>query len=254
MLATVQSIERAFQILEQLSAHPGGMQVTKLAEETGLSKSTVHRLLQTLINLKYVKQDVDSERYTIGYRALYLTRNLIHSSAIITNAKPHLQKLVEEIKETVHLCIEEFEEVVYVDKIESKQTFRMSSRIGSRAPLYCTGVGKIILSGRSDEEILDISSRIEFIPRTPNTITSKEELQREIQKIRRTGYSLDNIENEPGIRCIAVPVYDFSGNIVASFSVSGPSDRITIDKIENGLANKLTETALAISKQLGYRQ
>lgn len=249
----MQSLERAFQILEQLSGHPGGMQITKLAEETNLSKSTVHRLLQTLITLKYVKQDSESERYTIGYRALYLSRNLIHSSAIIAQAKPLLQQLVEALNETVHLCIEEYEEVVYVDKIEANQTFRMSSRIGSRAPMYCTGVGKMILSGRTDEEIQDIMTRIAFIKKTEQTILSKEALVEEIQVIRRQGYAIDNIENENGIRCIAVPIRDFSGQIVASFSISGPSDRITIDWIENGLSAKLLEVSKAISAQLGYR-
>ena len=252
-MATVQSIERAFIILEHLSGHPHGMQITKLAKETGLSKSTVHRLLSTLIELKYVKQDMDTERYTIGYRALYLSRNLLNTSSLISTAKPYFQKLVADINETIHLCVEEHEEVVYIDKIESNQTTHMSSRIGSRAPLYCTGVGKMILSGKTDEEVHDITSRIEFIKKTPNTIVTPSEFIDEIFQIRRQGYSLDNIENEEGIRCIAVPIYDFSGQIIASFSVSGPSSRISLEWIQSELAEKLIQTAKEISLQLGFR-
>lgn len=252
-MATVQSIERAFNILEHLSGHPHGMQITKLAEETGLSKSTVHRLLSTLIELKYVKQDMDTERYTIGYRALYLSRNLINTSSLIATVKPYLQSLVEDINETIHLCVEEHEEVVYIDKIESNQTIRMSSRIGSRAPLYCTGVGKMILSGKTDEDVQDITSRIEFIKKTPNTIITYEKFIEEIFHIRRQGYALDDVENEEGIRCIAVPIYDFSGEIIASFSVSGPCSRITLEWIQTELAEKLIQTAKEISLQLGFR-
>lgn len=252
-MAIVQSIERAITILEQLSGHPQGMQITKLAEETGLSKSTVHRLLSTLIELKYVKQDTDTERYSIGYRALYLSRNLLNTSSLISNTKPFLQKLVDKINETIHLCVEENEEIVYIDKIESNQTIRMSSRIGSRAPMYCTGVGKIILSGKTEEEFFDIVNRINFIKKTSNTIMNSSDLFEEIKQIRRQGYALDDIENEEGIRCIAVPIYDFSGKIVASFSASGPSSRITHEKIQNGLAEQVISTAKEISYQLGFQ-
>lgn len=252
-MSTVQSIERAFKILEQLSGHPSGMQVTKISEETGLSKSTVHRLLSTLIELKYVKQDEVTERYEIGYRTLYLTRNLINSSALISTAKPFLEALVKDINETIHLCVVENEEIVYIDKIESNQTIRMSSRIGSRAPLYCTGVGKMILSGKTEEEILEIIEHIDFVPRTSNTIRNAEDLLKELHHIQTIGYALDNIENEDGVRCLAVPIYDFTGKIIASFSISGPSSRITIEAINQHLSKKLIDTAFAISKQLGYR-
>lgn len=253
-MATVQSIERAFTILEHLSEHPNGMQITKLATDTNLSKSTVHRLLSTLIELQYVRKDGETDRYYLSYRALYLTRNILSNSSLITVAKPILQKLVNEINETVHLCIEENEEVVYIDKIESNQTIRMYSRIGSRAPMYCTGVGKMMLSGKDDHTLHDIISRIDFTKRTDYTILTPADLLLEISNIQESGYSLDNIENEEGIRCIAAPIYDFSGKIIASFSISGPSNRVTMERIETELAEKILYTARAISSQLGYVQ
>ncbi|MEK4425774.1 IclR family transcriptional regulator [Solibacillus sp. FSL K6-1523] len=251
-MAIVQSIERAFVILEQLSEHPNGMQITKLAGNTGLSKSTVHRLLATLIELQYVIQDEETERYKLSYRALYLSRNILSNSSLITIAKPILQKLVEEINETIHLCIEEKEEVVYIEKIESNQTIRMYSRIGSRAPMYCTGVGKMMLSDKSDSELTNIANRIHYTKKTNNTILNTEDLMLEINTIRKQGFALDNIENEEGIRCIAAPIYDFSGKIIASFSISGPSSRITLERIDNDLAEKILATAKIISLQLGY--
>ncbi|QCR33518.1 IclR family transcriptional regulator [Lysinibacillus sp. SGAir0095] len=253
-MATVQSIERAFIILEQLSEHPNGMQITKLATDTNLSKSTVHRLLSTLIELQYVRKDSVTERYYLSYRALYLTRNILSNSSLITVARPLLETLVKEINETVHLCVEENEEVVYVDKIESNQTIRMYSRIGSRAPMYCTGVGKMMLSGKDDHTLQEIISRIHFTKRTNYTILTPTDLLEEISTIRKSGYSLDNIENEEGIRCIAAPIYDFSGKIIASFSISGPSTRVTMERIEHELAEKILKTSRAISSQLGYVQ
>ena len=253
-MATVQSIERAFIILEQLSEHPNGMQITKLATDTNLSKSTVHRLLSTLIELQYVRKDSVTERYYLSYRALYLTRNILSNSSLITVARPLLENLVKEINETVHLCVEENEEVVYVDKIESNQTIRMYSRIGSRAPMYCTGVGKMMLSGKDNHTLQEIISRIHFTKRTNYTILTPTDLLEEISTIRKSGYSLDNIENEEGIRCIAAPIYDFSGKIIASFSISGPSTRVTMERIEHELAEKILKTSRAISAQLGYVQ
>ncbi|KGR75185.1 IclR family transcriptional regulator [Ureibacillus sinduriensis] len=253
-MATVQSIERAFMILEYLSEHPNGMQITKLATETKLSKSTVHRLLSTLIELQYVRKDSETDRYYLSYRTLYLTRNILSNSSLITVARPLLENLVKEINETVHLCVEENEEVVYVDKIESNQTIRMYSRIGSRAPMYCTGVGKMMLSGKDEHTLNEIISRIRFTKRTNYTILTPTDLLHEISNIRKNGYSLDNIENEEGIRCIAAPIYDFSGKIIASFSISGPSTRVTMDRIENELAKKILNTSRAISSRLGYVQ
>ncbi|WP_042470797.1 IclR family transcriptional regulator [Bacillus ndiopicus] len=251
-MAIVQSIERAFIILEHLSKYPDGMQITKLATETKLSKSTVHRLLSTLIELQYVHQNVETERYHISYKTLYLTRNILNNSSLISIARPLLEKLAHEVNETVHLCTEENGEIVYIDKIESNQTIRMYSRIGSRAPMYCTGTGKVLLSGKDDTQLHKTIDKIQFIQRTENTILTSSDLVNEINKIRKNGYALDNIENEEGIRCIAAPIYDFSGKIIASFSISGPIHRITLQRIQEELIEKVLNTSSSISLQLGH--
>lgn len=251
-MTTVQSIERAFSLLEYLSDYPEGVKITTLASASGLSKSTVHRLLSTLIKLNYVKQNGLTDEYQISYKALYLTRNILTSSPLISTAKPLLKNLAEEINETIHLCVEHNEKIIYIDKIISNQPIQMASKIGSTAPMYCTGIGKMLLSDKDDMTLDDVISRFSFIKKTENTITNPKDFKKEIATIRQQGYSLDNIENENEIRCIAAPIYDFSGKIIASFSVSGLSSHITLERIETSLASQVLRTAQGISLQLGY--
>ncbi|KAB2331984.1 IclR family transcriptional regulator [Bacillus mesophilum] len=252
-MANVQSLERALTLLNVLSEYPNGIQITRLSEQVGLSKSTVHRLLSTLIDMNYVSKDVETDKYKIGFQIIYISRNVLNNIDLIPISKPFLKKLSSEVNETIHLCMEDKGEVVYIDKIESNQTIRMYSRIGSRAPMYCTGVGKVLLSGKDEEQFEEIAAKTDFITRTENTIRSRDELKREVETIRAQGYALDNIENEEGIRCIAAPIYDYTGKIIASFSISGPSSRITMERIDDELQNKIQETSRNISKQLGYR-
>lgn len=251
-MSNVQSLERALTILNKLSEYPDGIQITRLAEQVGLTKGTLHRLLSTLSNMNYVVKDEETDKYKLGLQVLFLSRNLLNQSNIVTIAKPFLEKLVQEVNETVHLCIEDRGEVIYIDKIESNQTIRMYSRIGSRAPMYRTAVGKILLSDMSPEKFEDIVSNITFIPKTPTTITSKEELIKEIETVKVQGYALDNAENEEVLRCIAAPIYDHRGKIVASFSISGPNNRVTMDLINHTLIDKMKQYSNAISRNLGY--
>ncbi|GAB3063785.1 IclR family transcriptional regulator [Virgibacillus ainsalahensis] len=251
-MSNVQSIERAFAILKVLSNEPDGLRITKLAEEVGLSKSTAHRLTSTLVNLNYVYQNPETEKYLLGNALIRLTSSMLNNLDVINVAEPYLASLSRDVNETIHLCVEDNGEVLYVDKIESNQKIRMYSTIGSRAPLYCTGVGKILLSGMDQTYLNDVISRIKFESRTKMTITSGEELKKEIKKVESQGYSLDNIENEEGIRCIAGPIYDYKGQITASFSISGPANRVTMDRVNNELAEKVRATSKQISEQFGY--
>lgn len=251
-MSNVQSIERAFKLLDILSEYPEGIQITRLSENVGLSKSTVHRLLATLINLNYVYKDPESEKYKLSYRIISLSRNLINNIDIIPVAKPFLEALSEEVNETIHLCIEDMGEVMYVDKIESNQTIRMFSRVGSRAPMYCTGVGKVLLAGKDPEDYQRLAEKIEFVSKTPNTIVNKEQLEQVVGAIREQGYGLDDIENEEGIRCIAAPIFDSHGKVIASFSISGPTTRMTMERVNNELVSKVKDTSMKISRQLGY--
>ncbi|WP_456276616.1 IclR family transcriptional regulator [Bacillus sp. AK128] len=252
-MSNVQSLERALTLLNVLSDYPDGIQITTLSEIVGLSKSTTHRLLATLLNMNYVIKDEVSEKYKLGYQLIYLSRNILSNLNVIEVAKPFLEKLSQKINETIHLCIEDNGEVIYVDKIESNQTIRMYSRIGSRAPMYCTGVGKILLSDMTRARYEEVVSRMEFVPKTAKTIISKQELDEEIERVRYQGYALDNIENEEGIRCISAPIRNFQGKIIASFSISGPSNRITMERVQDELIREIRDTSAEISRHLGYQ-
>jgi IclR family transcriptional regulator, KDG regulon repressor len=251
-MSNVQSIERALTILNKLSEYPDGIQIARLTEQVGLTKSTIHRLLATLVSMNYVVKDEETDKYKLGLQVLFLSRNLLNNSSIVTIAKPYLEKLSQEVNETVHLCIEDHGEVIYIDKIESNQTIRMYSRIGSRAPMYCTGVGKVLLSDATPDHLDEVISKTEFIPKTPYTITSKEAFLKEIEMVKLQGYALDNSENEEVLRCIAAPIYDHKGKIIASFSISGPSNRVTLEVIHRTLIEKMKQYSIAISRNLGY--
>ncbi|WML28289.1 IclR family transcriptional regulator [Neobacillus sp. OS1-33] len=251
-MSNVQSLERALTILNKLSEYPDGIQITRLSEQIGLTKGTLHRLLATLSNMNYVTKDEETDKYKLGLQVLFLSRNLLNNTDVVTVSKPFLEKLSREVNETIHLCTEDHGEVVYIDKIESSQTIRMYSRIGSRAPMYCTGVGKILLSGMTPEARDTIISNMTFIPKTPSTITSKEELLEEIERVKSQGYALDDAENEEILRCIAAPIFDHKGKIIASFSISGPRNRITMEVINDTLIEKMKQYSLVISRNLGY--
>lgn len=251
-MSTVQSLERALTILNTLSEYPDGIQIARLSEKVGLTKSTVHRLLATLSGMNYVVKDEETDKYKLGLQVLFLSRNLLNNNNIVATAKPYLEKLCAEVNETVHLCIEDHGEVVYIDKIESTQTIRMYSRIGSRAPMHSTGVGKILLSGKTPDEFNRLISNINFVKKTPNTITSKDAFITEIDKVKQQGYALDNAENEEVLRCIAAPIFDHKGKIIASFSISGPTNRVTMEAINDTLIDKMKQYSVSISRNLGY--
>lgn len=249
----VQSLERALTILNKLSEFPKGIQITQLAKEVGLTKSTTHRLLSTMVNMNYVSQSDESGRYKLGLQVLFLSKDLLYNSSIVSTAKNSLERLSKEVNENVHLCIEDNGEIIYIDKIESKQqAIKMSSQIGSRMPMYCTGVGKVLLSGMNQEQRDNIISKTDFQRKTQHTITSKEDLIQEIEEIKVRGFALDNAENEEFIRCIAFPIYDHTGRIIASFSISGLTERMTDEYIFGTLTEIMTKCSNEISNSFGY--
>lgn len=231
-MSNVHSIERALKLLEALPEYTDGIQITRLSDKVGLSKSTVHRFLATLINIHYVIKNQESVKYKLGYSLLFLSRNIMKNIVIISITKPLLEDLVEKVKETIHLRINDMGEVLLVDKIESSQTSRMFYKIRNRASMYCTGVGKVLLSSTNQEQFDKLADNTNFIVKTPSTITSKEQLSIELELIRNQGFGLDNVKHKEGISCIAAPIFDSEGKVIVSFSIAGPSNRITIERIK----------------------
>lgn len=253
MIDVVQSVDRALSILEVLSEYNQGLGVTEISDKIGLHKSTVHRLLGTLIYKGYVTQDAESNKYKITLKLFELGNKKVEDMDILTASKPYTKELMEKVNEVVHFVIREGNNIVYIDKVEVDNTIRMASTIGRRSPLYCTAVGKAILAQLSDKEVEKIwnSSKIEKL--TEFTITDLEEMRRELEKVRRKGYAIDNEENELGVRCAGAPIFNRFGKVEGAISISGPTIRVTECKVKE-FAKEVVKYAGLISKELGYKE
>ncbi|WP_163539490.1 IclR family transcriptional regulator [Gracilibacillus sp. YIM 98692] len=253
-MSQVQSVERTLAILELLSEYPEGLGITELSKRMTLAKSTVHRLIGTLVAKGYIQKDERSGNYRLGVQCLVLASSLLNHFDIREIAKEGLHALADRSGEVVHLCIADQNEVVYIDKVESEKTLRMYSQIGRRALMHCTGVGKALLSGWKQEKV-DQMVEEKGLPRfTDTTITDKEELYNELKLIREKGYAIDEQEHEHGIRCIAAPILDYDNKVAAAISIAGPAERVTKQRIKSDLAEAILKQSQVISKKLGYIQ
>ena len=250
---TVQSVDRALAILELLQKNVSGLGVTEISHEMGLAKSTIHRMLASLKNKGYVKQDPVTEHYQLGLKLIELGSVVSQSLEIRSIAKPFMDNLVKETGETAHLVVLENFEVIYIEKIESPYTIRMYSTIGKRAPIHCTGAGKAILSFLPEEEIKKILDECTLTKYTEKTITDKNKLFDELAVINQRGYSIDDEEHELGIRCVAAPILNHNKQVVAGLSVAGPNMRMTEEKLAF-YKEKILFYAREISRKIGYRE
>jgi len=198
-----------------------------------------------------VEQEPNNQRYQLGLKVIELGMAKLHQMDLAREATPYLKELVNQCNETVHLGVLEEGEVLYLAKEESSQTIRMISYVGKRAPLHCTALGKVLLAYLSAEERKEILGE-KVLPRlTENTITDKKELEKELSKVREQGFALDREENEKDIRCVAAPIRNYQGEVIAAISISSPIFRI--DKnAQSDLKEALLETSKEISKRLGY--
>ena len=227
----VQSLDRAFTLLELLCKSPGGLAIHQLSELTGLHKSTVHRLLAAMAERGYVRKMGDGV-YRAGMRICELSDYVQQNLDVVELAREPMEGLSRRTGETVHLVERDGDEVVYIYKVDSIHgAIRMVSRIGMRRPMYCTGMGKAILAFQSDEQVLDYWKGTEHESYTDHTIVRQEAFLREIHEIRRPGYALDNEENELGVRCVAAAIPDWQGDVSYALSISAPISRMTDERI-----------------------
>lgn len=225
----VQSVERIFQLIESLAAHPAGAGLQRLAQDTGLAKSTVHRLLASLVSLGYAAQD-ENGRYRLTLKMFELSSGIVNSMDIMDVAKVHLERLAQRTGEAVHLVIRDGQDIVYIYKTESGP-MRMSSRVGLRSPLYCTGVGKAILATLPADEVAQIWQHTTPQKLTAHTIVEYDALQAQLTEVRTNGYAIDDEENELGVRCVAVAIPGVGGRADSAFSISGLAPYMTTERI-----------------------
>lgn len=249
--ATVQSIDRALTIIEALAGEKDGLGVTEIANRVGLHKSTVHRLLSALGERNYVEQRTGGA-YRLGMKLVELSSLYLNQVELKTEAQPYLRKLLQLTKQPVHLATLDGLEIIYIDKIESIHSIRMYSQIGRRSPALCTATGKALLSGLPDAELCEKIRSTRLPTYTSRSITDPEQLISEIRMVRQRGWSKDDQEHEPGIRCIGAPIYDYRGHIIAAVSTSGLKQILTPSRDEE-IAGLVMDAAHSISQRMGYR-
>ena len=249
---TVQSVERALDILQCFAEDKSEWRLVELSNKIGLSPSTTHRILNTLLSRGYIEQDEKLERYRIGSQLFMMSGSILNNSNLRNVARPLLEKLSLQTEETVHLCVLNGYEVFYLDKLFGPQSVSIISRVGQTLPAYVSGVGKVLLANLSEDRLDDYIRHLIIKRFTPNTITDADSLVQHLAKVREQGYAIDNQELEIGLVCVAAPVFKLDGQVIASISVSGPAYRME-DKISRYVPI-VKETASAISKLMGYRK
>jgi len=248
----VRVLDRAFCILSLLS--DGKPRTAKeISDHLELNTSTTFRLLKSLMSYRFVHQDENTNQYRLWLACLDLARGFNDGYDLRQIALPELEKLRNGVKETVHLAIVEQMEVVYIEKLQGLHAIGlMGSRVGGRSPIYCTGVGKALLAYLDRQVIEEHFDNHKMKRYTEATITTLEELFLELEQIRIRGYALDKGEHEADVRCVAAPIYNLNGDVIASISVSGPASRIEPVEENKEMIDVTLSTAMNISKKLGY--
>jgi DNA-binding IclR family transcriptional regulator len=224
---TVQSVSRAFDILEALAGSEA-IGVTQLAERTGLVPSTAHRLLATLATRGYVSQHADSGQYSLGYKVVELANGLEQNLARLRRvARPELEAVQRETEETTNLVVLDGERVVYVDQVPGSRSVRMFTVVGAAALAHTTAAGKAILAFGPPDAVTTLYSGRGALERlTSRTLTTVDALREDLERVAKRGYAIDNEEHEEGVGCIAAPVFDHEGRPKAALSISAPTTRV----------------------------
>jgi IclR family KDG regulon transcriptional repressor len=250
----IQAVSHALDLLEQFHGEVDELGVTELSKRLKLHKNNVFRLLATLESRGYIEQNTATENYRLGLKALELGQTFIKQMGLLRQAKPILDNIVGKCNETSYVAIFKEGHVVYLDVVETDMTVRVVSRVGSRLPAYCTAAGKVHLAFMSEDEINELLPNHEFKTFTASTISNRDALKEELKKVLEQGYAVDDEELDLGVRCVAAPIRDYTRRIVGAISVSGPSMRISNDRIENELVPLVLGAAEELSTRLGFHR
>ncbi|GAA2248454.1 IclR family transcriptional regulator [Streptomyces ruber] len=240
----VQSLERAFDLLERMADAGGEVGLSELSAGSGLPLPTIHRLMRTLVTCGYVRQQ-PNRRYALGPRLIRLGESA--SRLLGTWARPHLARLVEETGETANMALLDGDEIVYVAQAPSKHSMRMFTEVGRRVLPHSTGVGKALLAGLPPQEVRALLGRTGMPAATEKTITTPDAFLAALEDVRRLGYAVDDNEQEIGVRCLAVPVP--GSPTAAAISISGPAGRVT-DAATERIVPVLRQVAAELSETL----
>ncbi|EPZ42917.1 IclR family transcriptional regulator [Alicyclobacillus acidoterrestris] len=247
---TLSSLKNALLALKCFTTDEPELGITQIAQALGLSKSTVHRIMTTLAEEGFVRRDEQTHRYRLGLSVLSLSGIIMSNLEIYREGQHLLEDFVSRFDETVHLAVLEDYSTVYVSKLECKHPVKILTHLGKKNPLHCTSSGKTILAFQSDEMIEEVIRR--GLPQmTPNTITHADELKAALENIRATGYAISRSELREGVHSVAVPVRDYTRQVIGAVTVVGPASRLTDEKMK-AIARTLQSIGKEISNRLGY--
>jgi len=247
----VQSLARAFSIMEEIARNRDGIGLAELSKRVGLHNSTAFHLVKTMVSLGYVRQMADSKRYRIGRPLFALAASALDEVEMVSLATPILEELSRETGESAHFSVRLEDAVVVLARTGGKGAFQLTDRAGAVRPAHCTALGKIMLAALTVDQFEQFLTRAELRAYTPKSMTSQDVLRREISEVRRSGVAMDDGEFDPEVRCAALPVCDFSGQIIGAIGISGPVWRLSIEALQKR-ARRMRVAADRLSVEFGY--
>jgi DNA-binding IclR family transcriptional regulator len=245
------SIEKSLLVIDTLKDFSGPVDLSEVSKALGINKSTVHHILRILVKHGYVHQDFDTKKYSLGYKFLEISRTILDRIDVRNIAHDHLVALQEQTGLITNLMILQRDKVIYIDKISPPVAVSLLTYIGFSTEAYATAGGKVLLSGLSKEEILNLYKNIPLIKVGKNTVTDMDLLLKELEKVRIQGYASDDEELTEGIRCLSAPI-KAGGKIVAAISVTGSIFTMTHEKMNRDLLGPLMKTAGKISAEMNW--
>jgi DNA-binding IclR family transcriptional regulator len=248
----VQSLGRAFAILEEVARHREGIGLAELSKLVGLHNSTTFHLAKTMVSLGYIRQEKDSKRYRVGRPLFALAASALDEIEMVNLATPILEDLSRETGESGHFAVRMGDAVVVIARTSGPGAFQLTDRVGVVRPAHCTALGKIILASLRPDQLKRFLERVELKPTTKKSITDTTVLLREITEIRRSAIAFDDGEFNPEVRCVAVPVYNFSGDVIGALGISGPIWRMT-DQVLQSRAKNVQTAANRLSAEFGAK-
>ena len=247
----VQSLGRAFGIMEEIARNRDGIGLAELSKRVALHNSTTFHLVKTLVTLGYVRQLKDSKRYRIGRPLFALAASALDEVEMASLATPILEQLSRDTGEGTQFAVRSGDAALVLARNSGPGAFQLTDRVGGIRPAHCTAIGKIILFALSGEQFERFLARAELKANTPKSIVSTERLRREIAEVRRAGMAVDDGEFDAELRCAALPVRDFSGQIIGAIGVSGPVWRMSHDALQKH-ARTVRAAAARLSAEFGY--
>jgi DNA-binding IclR family transcriptional regulator len=250
----IQSVSHALDLLEQFHDEVDELGVTELSKRLKLHKNNVFRLLATLESRGYIEQNKVTENYRLGLKTLELGQTFVRQMGLLRQSRPVLEALVRECNETSYVAILKDFHIIYLDVVETDLTVRVVPRVGSRLPAYCTAAGKVQIAYMSEEDLEQYLPTKDIKAMTPNTIIDRDLLKKQLRRVVEDGYAIDDEELDVGVRCVSAPIRDYTRRIIGAVSISGPSMRLSLERIDKELVPLAKRAAEEISAKLGFHK